>query len=207
MGGIFSGRKPAKSTKPFPEHFVALNIRELQKHDGLDPGEAYNLHKYKRGDKCGVFSVVVYEDYLELRYLARNHQQTRFPTQIINLTRTPCNFGGYRPWFLCPGDQCGRRVAILYGPHSMLCRHCRGIAYQSQREDKLQRMFRKLRSIEASYTGRRNESAPMDQTRPMGMHYRTFKRLQEKHQLLITDIQFAQIEEIRRLDDLLAEYG
>lgn len=207
MGSIFSGRKPAKLTKPFPEHFVSLDIRELHKHEGLEPGKAYNQNKFRHGKKNGVFSVVVYEDYLKLSYNACNHQESQFPSQIINLTQTPCNFGGYRPWFLCPGDHCGRRVAILYGPHSMLCRHCWGIAYQSQREDKLQRMFRKLRSIEASYTGRPNDSAPKDRTRPMGMHRRTFKLLQEKHQFLVTDIQFAQIEEIRRLDELLAEYG
>lgn len=207
MGGIFSGRKPAKLTKPFPEQFVSLDIRELQKYEWLEPGRAYNQNKFRQGKKTGVFSIVVYEDYLELSYSVCNDQESRSPTQIINLTRTPCNFGGYRPWFLCPGDQCGRRVAILYGTDSMLCRHCWGIAYQSQREDKLQRMFRKLRSIEASYTGWPNCLAPEERARPMGMHHRTFKLLQEKHRLLITDIQFAQIEELRRLDEILAEWA
>tara|TARA_R100000687_G_scaffold9642_1_gene8544 strand:- start:7365 stop:7484 length:120 start_codon:yes stop_codon:yes gene_type:complete len=39
------------------------------------------------------------------------------------------------------------------------------------------------------------------------MHKRTFRLLQEKHQLLYTDIQFAQIEELRRFDELLDEWG
>ena len=31
-------------------------------------------------------------------------------------------------WFLCPGEGCGRRVAILYGPTlPLLCRLCRGL--------------------------------------------------------------------------------
>ena len=46
---------------------------------------------------------------------------------------TPCNFGGVRPWFLCPGEDCGQRVAILYGPTlPLLCRQCRGLTYASQ---------------------------------------------------------------------------
>ena len=207
MGGIFSGRKPSKTLKPYPEQFIDLDIRQLQRVDGLEPGEVYNLHKHERGEKCEVFSIVVSKEYLELRYIACSDQESRFPTQKIKLARTPCHFGGYRPWFLCPGNQCGKRVAILYGPHPMLCRHCWGIVYQSQREDKLQRMFRKLRSIESSYTGWPNDSAPSDRTRPVGMHKRTFRLLQEKHQLLYTDIQFAQIEELRRFDELLDEWG
>lgn len=207
MGGIFSGRKPSKTTKPFPEQFITLDVRELQRHEGLEPGQIYDLHRYKRGSKCGTFSIAMYKDYMELRYTAPNEQDSKPDSQIIDIARTPCHFGGDRPWFLCPGDQCGKRVAILYGPDSMLCRHCWRIAYQSQRENQIQRMFRKLRSIEASYTGRPNNSAPKDRTRPKGMHHRTFGLLQEKHQRMITDIQFAQIEELRRLDDLLPDWA
>ncbi len=51
----------------------------------------------------------------------------------IRLAWTPCNYGGSRPWFLCPGEGCGRRVAILYGPTlPLLCRLCRGLRYASQ---------------------------------------------------------------------------
>ncbi len=207
MGGIFSGRKPSKTAKPFPEQFVTLDIRKLHRIDGLKPGEAYDLHRYKLGKRCGIFSIVVYEGCLELQYAACSHEVHPLPPQVINIARTACHFGGDRPWFLCPGDQCGRRVAILYGPNLMLCRHCWGIAYQSQRENQIQRMFRKLSSIEASYTGRPNDSAPKDRKRPKGMHHRTFQVLQEKHRHLITDIQFAQIEELRRLDNMLPDWA
>ncbi|AZR42982.1 hypothetical protein MTMN5_03549 [Marinobacter salarius] len=200
MGGIFSGRKPSKTAKPFPEQFVALNIRELQEHAGLEPGRAYSQHKHRRGKEYGVFSVVVYEDYLELGYCARNHQGPRFPTQMINLTRTPCNFGGYRPWFICPGDQCGRRVAILYGPHSMLCRHCWGIAYQSQRETKLQRLFRKLESLEAIFPDAPIAKYHESLSRPKGMHHRTFNLLGKRHRLLASEIRLRQVEELIELD-------
>ena len=45
----------------------------------------------------------------------------------VRLTWTSCNFGGVRPWFVCP--DCGYRVALLF---DNACRRCRGIKYESQ---------------------------------------------------------------------------
>lgn len=206
MGGIFSGRKPSKTTKSLPEQFIALDVRDLQRHQGLESGQAYNLHQYKRDKVCGIFSIAIYEDCLELRYIEHNERGCKFPSQSISIARTPCHFGGYRPWFLCPGDHCGKRVAILYGPHSMLCRHCLGMAYQSQREDQFQRMLRKLRAIEAKYPKPAYASNPETQTRPKGMHHRTFHFLESKHYLQMKEIKRIQIEELIKLEQSLPEW-
>jgi hypothetical protein len=53
--------------------------------------------------------------------------------QIVQLTTTPCNFGGERYWFLCP--LCYSRVGALYLPRNdvrFACRHCNDITYQSR---------------------------------------------------------------------------
>jgi len=53
----------------------------------------------------------------------------------IPLTRTLCNFGGFRWWFICP--QCWKRVAVLYRPPRrtfFLCRHCHELTYESCQE-------------------------------------------------------------------------
>ncbi len=64
----------------------------------------------------------------------------------VPLTWTGCNFGGERPWFVCPGAGRGRRVAILYGPgRYFLCRHCYDLAYESQRENGMYRDFTRRR--------------------------------------------------------------
>ena len=48
----------------------------------------------------------------------------------VPLTWTVCNFGGERPWFVCSGAGCVRRVAVLYGPGKhFLCRHCYDLTY------------------------------------------------------------------------------
>lgn len=61
--------------------------------------------------------------------------------QDIVVTWTPCNYGGARPWFLCPA--CRRRATLLYAPH-LLCRTCCGLAYGSQYEDATERAWRRV---------------------------------------------------------------
>ncbi|MFX0200977.1 MAG: hypothetical protein ACFFCW_33070 [Candidatus Hodarchaeota archaeon] len=64
----------------------------------------------------------------------------------VQLTTTPCNFGGVRYWFICPlsrnGVYCGRRVAVLYkapGAYYFGCRHCYNLSYESRNESRLAR--------------------------------------------------------------------
>ena len=69
----------------------------------------------------------------------------------IPVVYTGCNFGGSRPWFLCPGEvngvTCGRRVAKLYKPPSgryFLCRHCYDLSYSSRRQESRNRTWARL---------------------------------------------------------------
>lgn len=59
----------------------------------------------------------------------------------VSLMKTPCHFGKYRYWFLCPlvinGRACLRRVGKLYLPPGGLyfgCRSCYNLTYQSCQE-------------------------------------------------------------------------
>ncbi len=57
----------------------------------------------------------------------------------VDLTTTPCYFGGVRYWFTCPlvkdGIPCRRRVGSLYLADKYFgCRHCYDLAYESQQE-------------------------------------------------------------------------
>src|SRR6266404_5235967 len=61
----------------------------------------------------------------------------------VELTWTPCNFGGMRPWYLCP--QCGRRCGYLYRSESeYVCRICLGLGHRSQRESAFDRLMRRV---------------------------------------------------------------
>ena len=101
--------------------------------------------------------------------------------ESVFLERTPCNFGGYRYWFLCPGRSCGRRVSKLYGlGRYFLCRHCHNLAYASQNEDKVDRLNRKMRKLRAKVGGSYDDLISPFPEKPKGMHWDTFDRLEWK---------------------------
>ncbi len=122
MGGIGSGRRRSESgrRKQTTDQLPALDVRHLKRCGMIHPDQerADFLWRFRR--RAGATSPGPERAY---EVVAR-----------LRLAWTPCNYGGSRPWFLCPGAGCGRRAAILYGPASPpLCRLCLGLAYASQR--------------------------------------------------------------------------
>lgn len=66
----------------------------------------------------------------------------------IQLTYTPCHLGGKRTWFRCPN--CPTRRGVLYGGdrRGFICRQCRDLRYESQREGKkLESTRRRMRTL------------------------------------------------------------
>lgn len=95
--------------------------------------------------------------------------------QQIALDWTPCQFGGHRPWFVCP--RCGRRVGALFGWGSDIgCRQCFGLPYESQREVPHHRAIRRERKIRLRLGGGPSVCDPIP-WKPKGMHWRTYERL------------------------------
>ena len=63
-----------------------------------------------------------------------------------DLTRTKCNFGGYRWWFRCGAENgneiCNKRVGKLYlKDRHFACRTCANLSYESCNESRWQRRF------------------------------------------------------------------
>ena len=71
--------------------------------------------------------------------------------EIIPIVRVPCQLGGTRPYFLCPGVGavgCGRRVIKLYlSRRRFLCRQCSRPVYASPYEQPWQRAFRRANKL------------------------------------------------------------
>ena len=120
MGGIGSGRRPGEgSMRVTTDEVHALDVRDLKRKGLIAAGQ----------ERVGV----VTRFRKRSRRLAPGEKRIVELVANLRLTWTPCNYGGSRPWFLCPGEGCGRRVAIVYGPSSPpLCRLCRGLTYASQ---------------------------------------------------------------------------
>jgi hypothetical protein len=118
-----------------------------------------------------------------LRYRYRSGQGGEWEDmwEPVSLEWTACNFGGERPWFVCPGEGCGRRVALLYGPgRYFLCRCCYDLVYESQRENGMTRALRRAQTIRERLGGSANMTKPFP-VKPNGMHWETYERLWWEH--------------------------
>lgn len=138
-------------------------------------------------------------NYLIIRYLdKREGKEARSINYVIGFTWINCNFGGKRPWFICPLKKCGRRVAILYGGPIFSCRHCCNLVYQSQRQTVCDRAILQARKLRNKLNWDADILSDL-QEKPKGMHWRTFNRLCKKHKIY-TNVLLAKVESF--LDDL-----
>jgi hypothetical protein len=158
-------------------------VRYLYREGLLTPGHWFSLRWSLAGRETGSIHGVVSGDgqpgKIALLYRHRSGpsgewEEVREP---VPLSWTACNFGGERPWFVCPGAGCGRRVAVLYGPGCyFLCRHCYDLVYESQRENEMHRALRSAQSIRERLGGSANVMEPFP-GKPNGMHWETYERL------------------------------
>lgn len=99
----------------------------------------------------------------------------------IRLSRTACNYGGHRHWWLCPS--CTKRTSVLYCAGLYACRHCIGGKYGSQLEQPIDNLFRRLNAIRTRL-GWQDGIIHGIGERPKGMHQRTFNRILLEYQQL-----------------------
>ena len=182
MGGYSSGRHGGKRTT---NDMLALDIRKLQCAGRLTPGQSFGWQWTRGADKIASINMRTAADRVTLTYRARSNgdewQDMNYP---VRLTWTACNYGGQRAWWICPAVGCGRRVAVLYGGKVYACRHCHKLAYQTQREqahDRASSRAEKLRNRLGWEAGILNGNGG----KPKGMHWRTFERLETRHDALV----------------------
>lgn len=95
----------------------------------------------------------------------------------IQLTKTPCNYGNFRHWWLCP--KCSCRTSVLYCAGLYVCRHCIGACYGSQLQQPIDRLFSRADAIRQRL-GWKSGIAYGNQGRPKHMQFTTYYRLVQK---------------------------
>jgi hypothetical protein len=158
VGGAGRGNWYRFDKKTPIEECHSVDVRHLHRHRLLKPGLWFSLRWSRAGrETASIRGVVEGSDRPErvvLLYRCRSGPEDRWEDvrEPVELTCSPCNFGGHRPWFVCPGvisgKRCGRKVAVLYGPgRYFLCRHCYDLSCRSQRESKAYGALRRAQKI------------------------------------------------------------
>ncbi len=183
MGGVGSGNWHRFDKKSTTNECHGLDVRKLHREGLLKPGVCFSYSWSQASRKTASISGFVCQGMVVLSYRHRRGLGSEWQDikEEVVLEWTPCNFGGGRPWFVCPGIGCGRKVAILYGPGKyFLCRHCYDLRYESQRNDKKDRALRRAQKIRKRLGGSANIMEPFPE-KPKGMHHDTYMRLFWKH--------------------------
>jgi len=180
MGGLGSGRRSRSDNVGFVESHLSIDVRTWQREELLEPNQSFS-RCWRKNEAVADFTVnvEVRGDVLVLTYEIRHPDRPRGqqwePIQLrVGLTLTPCNYGGQRPWFLCPMPGCGQRVAILYLVGLYFgCRGCHSIDYMSQRMNRPQRASHRIQQIRTRLV------RPLPE-KPSRMRWATYQRLIEK---------------------------
>ena len=182
MGGCGSGRRGG--ARDTTGEYLRMDVRFMERQGYLRAFCAGSLYWSRRGERFASINFRAEPDRIVLSYRNRARgeewESLEYP---VPLERTPCNYGGFRPWFLCPARGCGRRTATLFGGRIFACRRCYGLAYESQRQsprdraaDRAEKILKRLRADDYTIF----DSLP---PRPKGMHRRTYERLGPRYSL------------------------
>jgi hypothetical protein len=183
LGGVGSGNWYRFNKKSTTNEYQSIDVRYLYRNRLLEPGHYFSLRCSRAGRQTGSMGSVAHRDQVTLLYRHRRGPGGEWEDvkQTVPLTWTACNFGGGRPWFVCPGAGCARRVAVLYGPgRYFLCRHCYDLSYQSQRDNSMYRALHRAQDIRRRLGGSANMMEPFPD-KPKGMHWKTYERLWWEH--------------------------
>lgn len=153
------------------EYSLALDIRRLHAHGCLIAGAANGWRWSIDGEPCGSIGITAAVSHVRLAYMRTHEGGSPEPFHYdIAIERTPCHFGGSRVWFRCLW--CGRRCAIIYGisrDSYFACRLCLRLGYASECEDRMGRLWRKMRKLEARLVD--------GELKPKWMRWKTFDRI------------------------------
>ena len=200
MGGWGSGRTDYATTPTVEEcrHLDTDRIKDLTKRPGTaskvrwgDPEDPTATIAAYAGGERDLEEGDTRAARLRLIYtLSPDTEESQDVEYTVSLEYTPCNYGGYRPWFRCPGEGCGRRCRKLYLPRRrraeyFLCRECYDLGYTSSRTSGKEwkqaelRYRRAFAKADAENRRPHPNNEPWFPERPKGMHHDTFEELLE----------------------------
>lgn len=171
MGGYGSGGGRMASQM---DEFHKLDLANFES-DWFKRGRAGRL-TWSRGNRVtGRVGYRLGEDFMELSYIVGQEPNQEEVRERFNLSFSEQPFGGRRRWLVC--RSCGRRCRVLIGGRYFRCRKCYAATYPSQYEP-----FRVPGLAKADKARERLGAEPgycnFWPSKPKGMHWRTYRRLE-----------------------------
>ncbi len=177
MGGSGSGR-PAYLMAAKCEDHHAIDLAWLRRKGLLIPGCTSTIRWSRGGQQTGAVTIGVSQSGLRLTYrVRRDGDDWQDVSEVIPFTETQTNFSGKRRWLQCLS--CGRACRVIYVGTHFRCRKCHGLHYESQYEAGFARAASRVHKIRErlGHYGGLDEPFP---PKPKGMHWKTYRRLQEE---------------------------
>jgi hypothetical protein len=177
MGGLGSGRWKDRGRKTV-ESCRVLDVNQALEMGCLKPG-CTSTCEWTDGNEVGSINLGAESERLHLSYKVRvGDGRWEDVAEVIPIVHLRCQFGGSRPYFICPGPgegtDCGRRITKLYlSCRLFLCRHCNQLAYASQFEQPWKRALRRANKLKQRL-GIDVEIGDPFPEKPKGMWARTY---------------------------------
>ena len=141
-------------TKLEAEHCRDLSIYWLKKYGYLNTSKIGGI-TWTRGENKNSIGFTSHIDnegsHIQILYTVTEKDGNKKDFDYrIELTKTQCNYGGSRYWFLCPLSGCRKRVGVLYKPfynYYFGCRHCFNLTYLSRNLGGIEKAFGGITSI------------------------------------------------------------
>ena len=163
----------------------SIDLAYLLRKGLLSPGTHRRLTWSRGGSLVASIGIVSHADAITLRYRFRAHGSDDWHDveERVALVWTPTRFGGRRAWFECPGCRRGCRLLYDAGPRHR-CRRCLRLQYTSQYQPTglgALEHAEKIRKQLGDNIGMAFEGDPFPD-KPKGMHWRTYRRLEERYE-------------------------
>jgi hypothetical protein len=199
MGGMGSGRKgPARR---YVGNSFHIDVNQLSRDGCLAEGSNHECRWMENDKVVASISIQAEFERIYLRFQIQTEmEKPKDIEQYVDIIEVPCNFGGKRSYFNCPGIVDGRvcgntTVQLHFAPYQFLCRKCHDMTYASQFEDEYERAMRQLKKINRRLGTEYIRYAPI-QRKPKGMWHAT-------HNKIIWEIKTAE----EKADRVFLKYG
>lgn len=175
MGGYGSGRRLYCGAKPSTDDGYRLDVRWLARHGYLAPADQVRTSVVAWHVRGRTVADVITQHDGDADTLAIVHGAD-LRRQVFRIERTPCTYGGDRPWLVCHG--CGHRRAVLYLYAGWIaCRRCQRMNYATTRMSVVDRLGHRADRLRRRLDPNAERAGWPVPDRPRGMHWTTYLRI------------------------------